>query len=289
MQQHFTHTEMTDRYLKGKLSESERVAFEEKIQQDPLLASEINLQRDIYQALGETRKMALKNRLNQVPIRTTPWRGFPVAAAVGTLLLVGAGYYYQTSWNEPTENMASVNEEVTYLETSPLNSTPVTPAPIPEARVSKVADQPATAERSRPTRPQARRAPSPKAPVIVRPDVVSEFDEDSPSVDYRDFNAPEKQALQGNNYRKEDVAIETLSDSDYDFHYQFYDNKLYLHGDFQGTPYKIIALNTEADKKLFLEFDHAYYGIGVHREAVPLVKIKDTTLVKSLRELSHID
>ena len=289
MQQHFTHTEMADRYLKGKLSESERLAFEEKIQQDPLLASEMSLQRDIYQALGETRKVALKNRLNQVPIRHTPWQGFRVAAVVGTLLLVGAGYYYQASWDKSAEGTVFANKGITYLETSPLNSTPVAPAPIPEARVSRVTDRPAVAERSRPIQPQIGRASSRKAPVIVRPDVVSEFDEDSPSIDYGDFNAPQKQALQSNAYQKEDVAIETLADSDYDFHYQFYDNKLYLHGDFQGTPYKVIALNTEADKKLFLEFDHAYYRIGVHREAVPLVRIKDTALVKSLKALSRID
>ena len=291
MHQNFTYTDLADRYLKEKLSEDERLAFEEKMQQDPLLASEMNLQRDIYHALGETRKRALKNRLDQVPVHHAPWTSWPgvrTAAAIGTLLLVGVGYYYVASPAESTEAVVAPVSSVRptiYSTTYALDHTPVRAAPKVDVSAITKATNPPVATPSA----EAPRTPARTTPAIIRPDVVSEFDEDVSSVDYHDFNVPEKQSLQGSAYQEEDVTIEARSDSDYDFHYQFYDNKLYLHGDFHSAPYKIIALNTETDKKLFLEFNHAYYRIGEHQRAVPLIKIEDSSLIKSLKSLNRVD
>ncbi len=292
MHQNFTHTDVVDRYLKGDLSGSERQAFEDKLRQDPLLAHEMSLQKDIYVALGETRKAALKHRLNQVSIDHSPWtrwQGFKTAAVVGTLLIVGAStYYYLDADDTITPAIdTSVVERITYPKAHTLNHTPV--AIIPEREAPNL---PATVEEPVTRNDASVRSSSRTrdiAPTIVRPKVVSEFTEDTPAIDYSDFKAPEKKTLQGASYQEEDVAIEALSDSEYNFHYQFYDGKLYLHGDFYGMPYKIIALNTEADKKLFLEFDESYYRIGEHRKVVPLVKIEDRTLVKSLRDLGKVD
>ena len=310
MHQNFTYTDLADRYLKGKLSEGERLAFEEKMQQDPLLTSEMSLQQDIYQALGEARKAALKNRLDQVPIHQSPWAPWPgvrTAAVVGTLLLAGVGYYYYVDPSTESTEMAvprtSSTNSITYPKAYTLDHTsvednlkPLVPEDsrneqlLAETKPSEVADESKAVTRTKSSAPSAtRRASSRTSPTIVRPEVVSDFVEDTPSIDYSDFNVPEKQTLQGSSYQEEDVAIEALSDSNYDFHYQFYDNKLYLHGDFHGLPYKIIALNTETDKKLFLEFENAYYRIGEHRKAVPLVAIEDSSLVKSLKKLSRVD
>ena len=287
------YTDVVDRYLKGDLSGSERQAFEEKLRQDPLLAQEMSLQKDIYVALGETRKAALKHRLNQVSIDHSPWapwQGFKTAAVVGTLLVVGASTYYYFNADATVAPIAdtSVTQRITYPKAYTLNHTPV--AIIPE---KETPDVPATVEEPiaqnrvsvRSSTHRTKGIPS----IIVRPEVVSEFAEDTPAINYNDFKAPEKTTLQGSSYQEEGVTIEALSDSQYNFHYQFYDGKLYLHGDFYGMPYKIIALNTDDDKKLFLEFDEAYYRIGEHREVVPLVRIEDSTLVESLRDLGKVD
>ena len=285
MHQNFTHTDIVDNYLKGKLSEGERQAFEEKLRQDPLLANEISLQKDIYVALGDTRKAALKHRLNQLAVDHSPWapwQGFKTAAVVSTLLMVGAGAYY---YSKDTPATLPAKQQITYPQAYTLNRVPV-PTIVPKKTPATV--EGAVEQNRASVRPAA---PSAKVviPTIVRPEVVSEFGEDTPAIDYSDFKAPDKKTLQKPSYQNESVAIELLSDSEYDFHYQFYDDKLYLHGDFYGMPYKIIALNTEVDKKLFLEFDEAYYRIGEHRKVVPLGKIEDSTLVKSLRALGQVD
>lgn len=290
---HQNYTDLMDRYLKGNLSGSEQQAFEEKLRQDPLLAHEMSLQKDIYVALGETRKATLKYRLNQVSIDHSPWapwQSFKTAAVVGTLLVVGASTYYYFNADATVAPVAdtSATQRIVYPKAYTLNHAPIVVIPKKET-----ADVPATVEEPvAQNRVSVRSSPRHSRDIsstIVRPEVVSEFAEDTPAVNYSDFKAPEKKTLEGTSYQEENIAIEALSDSEYNFHYQFYDGKLYLHGNFYGMPYKIIALNTDDDKKLFLEFDEAYYRIGEHREVVPLVKIEDSALVESLRDLGKVD
>ena len=136
MSQDFTYT--IDRYLKGQLSEEERRALEEKMQQDPLLAQEVAWQKDIYHALGDVRRAALKSRLDNVVIHPTPYflgQRWLTAAAVGTLLLAGATYYYLAP-EEPELAAApqKVEAPLTYPEAYTLQQISATGHP--EARCS---------------------------------------------------------------------------------------------------------------------------------------------------------
>ncbi len=274
-----------DRYLKGKLSEDERRALEEKMQQDPLLAHEVTWQKDIYHALGDVRRVALKSRLDQVVIHPTPYflgQRWLAAAAVSALLLAGCAYYYLAS-EEPT--LAVAPQKVTAPLVYPKAYAPpqipqrIAPAPVTVPVPSSESKTPRTSSAAIPQVP----------PTVVRPQVVSQFAEDNAAINYHDFEAPEKTTLQENAHQEENVAIEALPNSRYSFHYQFSDNKLYLHGNFNRTPYKIIALNTGDDKKLFLEFDGAYYRISEHETAVPLLEIEDPALVENLKTMSAIN
>ena len=291
MNQDLTYT--IDRYLKGKLSEEERRTLEEKMQQDPLLAHEVTWQKDIYHALGDVRRATLKSRLDNVVIHPVPYllgQRWLTAAAVGTLLSVGVAYYY-LNFNEPKPGSTpAIEAPVAYPQAYTLRQAPQTDASIstalkatPPKESSSVPNR--VANPSSVASAQTQRA----QPTVVPPQVMSQFGEDTSAVDYGDFAVPEKSTLQENIRPEENVTVEALSDSRYTFHYQFFDNKLYLHGDFDQTPYKIIALNTENSKKLFLEFDGAYYRISEHEAVVPLTKIEDPALVKSLQSVSTIN
>ncbi len=286
MHQNFTHTDLIDRYLKGKLPESERLALEESMRQDPMLEGEIGWEKDIYQAMGETRRAALKQRLDQVSVSTSTWSGGKIAAVVGTALLVGAGAFYYNSQSDQTVVEATApaaTSTVTYPQAFVLEHTPAAPTVAPEETTVPAADTRPTVEIEQPL------AVATPTPTIVRPGVVSEFEEDMPTVDYDDFKAPEKQALQSNTYQTEEVAVEARTDGEYDFHYQFYDGKLFLHGNFDGYPYQVIALNTDDRKKLFLEFESTYYRISEHAEVTPLVAIEDQKLIQNLQKLSQVE
>ena len=291
MNQDLTYT--IDRYLKGKLSEEERRMLEEKMQQDPLLAQEVTWQKDIYHALGDVRRATLKSRLDNVVVHPVPYllgQRWLTAAAVGTLLSVGVAYYY-LGFDEPNPGSTpAIEAPVAYPQAYTLRQAPPTDASAsttlkaaPPKESSSVPNRVANLSSVAPARTQRAQ------PTVVPPQVMSQFGEDTSAVDYGDFAVPEKSTLQENIRPEENVTVEALSDSRYTFHYQFFDNKLYLHGNFDQTPYKIIALNTENDKKLFLEFNGSFYRIRVHEAAVPLVKIEDPELVNNLRTMSAVN
>ena len=54
-------TETIDRYLAGQMSDKERQAFQEKIEEDADLRSEVELQREVISAI---RRQVLRNKVN---------------------------------------------------------------------------------------------------------------------------------------------------------------------------------------------------------------------------------
>ena len=300
----FIYSEKFDSYLKGKLDPHENHAMEDEIRQDPLLSSEVKLQKEIHQALAESRRTYLKNRLDQVPVNTTTWlnlSGFHWAAILSSLFVLSSASYYFLSTNSQEEesDWTYVVERDALLQI-PLSQLPDLTAPdgkSDEAVTEEIIGQSTNIDRSddqavsgAPVTPNT----SPKSkeperlPEIVRPDIQSDFADSDREIDYSDFEAPDKSLLQKSETSTNEVEIETIVNSNYSFHYQLYDHKLYLHGDFQGIPYKIIALNQENRKKLFLQFNEDYYTLKQEqKEVVPLEKIVDTTIIGALNRLSN--
>ena len=292
MDQHFSYSEQVDLYLKGKLSDSERIAFEEKIQQDPLLQSEMRLQQEIHQAISETRKAGLKARLDQVPIEQTPWlvgSTFKTAAVVSALVVTSVATYMTFA---PIDSEISYEIEIAkegfadYAEEANLEAPK--PLAIPEEKTEIVSADP-MAEETKTSRPAITKKEKIATPTVRRPSVTSDFSEDPIQLDYSDFEAPQKQALQNNTVDDADIAVERIADSDHTFHYQFYEDKLFLHGNFEDDPYKVIAFNAKSIRRLFLEHAGQFYQLQEQKEIAPLVPIEDTTLVKELRSLSAVN
>jgi hypothetical protein len=125
-------------------------------------------------------------------------------------------------------------------------------------------------------------------PRIVRPEVMSNFSDQAQDVDYSDFEAPNKNLPQKSEMSNVNVEIENVPDDRFPFHYQFYERKLFLHGDFKGIPYKIIALNRDKDKTFFLEYEGNYYSLRPdQQEIVPLERIQDSTVIRALNKLNR--
>lgn len=296
MNQRFIYSDKADLYLKDKLSGKELVDFEETMRQDPLLQSEMKLQKEVYQALAETRKAGLKARLNQIPIDQSPWfvgTAFRMTAIVSALVVTSVATYVTLNPSE-SENVVKIDvapEEQLAASQSilPLAS----PKPAVSATEKTVTNEIVNrkTEASLPsTRPaETKKATSREIPQIQRPAVASDFSENDVQLDYSDFELPQKQALQSNTSMRSDISVEKVVDPAYQFHYQFYNGKLFLYGNFQDSPYKIIALNTEEERSLFLEYASQYYRIVEQEEVLPLTSITDTSLVKELRRLSVTD
>lgn len=307
----FIYSKKFDDYLKGKLQKDEKLSFEEELRQDPLLRNEVKWQQEVYQSLGDARRVYLKNRLNQIPVNTAAWynfTGLQWAAVVSSfLLLTGGSYYYFASSSidsnsiEQEEIVVSSidikvpenNQQVLLEKVKPTLSLPSYKEEIPqdeslsassEILLLNSTETRGTKERSY----EKQESGNEVIPEIVRPDVLSSFHEESQKIDYSDFEVPDKTLLQKPESSVSEVEIETVVDSKYPFHYQWYNHKLYLHGDFQGIPYKIIALNQDEEKKLFLEFNGEFYRLKKEqKDIVPLEVIQDSTMINALIKLSH--
>jgi len=298
----FIYTEKFDNYLKGKLEPDDRSSVEEEIRQDPLLLQETSLQKDIYQVLGAERRLLLKSRLDKVAVNTGSlmnFTGAQWAAILGSVLLItSAGYYGLVNFQEKDTEIAKVDivsqEEISAK--SQAEELPHVPLPVYNEKepddaglMASTQDKLAVVAMPKAVEVEGRVNQENKAiPKIVLPDIMTEFEEEDQTIDYSDFNAPDKTLLEKSEAISSGLAIETIADQRYDFHYQMIDQKLYLYGDFQGIPYKIISLNRNERKQLFLKFQDDFYNLNQEQiEVVPLDLIQDSTIIKALRALSH--
>jgi hypothetical protein len=303
----FIYSEKFDNYLKGKLRKDEKLSFEEELRQDPLLRNEVKWQQEIYRSLTDARRTYLKNRLDQIPVNSGAWynfTGMQWAAVISSFfILAGGSYYYfspSESSSETEQSIVSVditvpekNQQIPFEEIQPV---------LPSYTENALEDESLTAlsemrnnievsgniNKTEANASQKQETEEEILPSIVRPDVFSPFNEESLGIDYSDFEAPDKTLLQKPESSVAEVEIETVLDSEYTFHYQLFNHKLYLYGDFQGIPYKIIALNKDDTKKLFLEFNGHFYTLRQEQEEItPLEIIKDSTMINALIKLSH--
>lgn len=303
----FIYSEEFDDYLKGKLSKNEKHALEDDFRQDPLLHSEVKLQQEIYHSLGDARRSYLKSRLEQIPVNTSVWyelTGIQLAAIVSSIVFIAGGIYFYSTYDNEIEPVISTVD----IEISDKNSTIPLEDLQPKLPVAKFKDEQPSEEAmtasidnsvnslqsnvTERSEKELRSVPTPASdkdeiPSFVRPDVLSHFKEDSQQIDYDDFEVPDKTLLQASEASNAEVEIETLLDSKYTFHYQLFNNKLYLHGDFQGIPYKVIALNQDENKRLFLEYDGSFYKLKLEQKEVsPLEAIQDSVMINALNKIS---
>ena len=80
------------------------------------------------------------------------------------------------------------------------------------------------------------------------------------------------------------VEVATIQDRKNKFHYKFFENKLYLLGNFDEMPYEIIELNSKSGKSYFLFYDDSFYKLKSDQlKPAPLVKIENDSLVNELK------
>lgn len=300
MGNHLIYSEFFDKYLKGKLSESEKKAFDEKVRQDPLLQGEIKLQKEIFLALGETRKTALKSRLDQVPVDNLGWFSMhagQLAAVVSAVLVVATGsYFYFTNTADHSEHHI-VEVDPAHAVTGLIQENLSVPAPALEKKRNQdlegvtpydLAGKSTDGEEALADIPQNADEKPAVIPDITRPDLVTDFAEDTPVINYEDFEAPGERIVESTTHDDvNNIDIENIVHQQYNFHYQLLDNKLFLYGDLSGTPYKIIALNFKNGKSLFLEYNGAFYAIDAgQRDIAPLQVIADSALIDELNRIT---
>jgi hypothetical protein len=295
MKNHLSNEDLVSRYLDNEMSDVEKLEFENRLASDPGLKEEYAFQKDVIQAVKESRRMELKSRLSNIQPPSTPiyqTLGVKIAAVASITAIVGVGTYYMLNNKEElglTDVDITKSKSIEYTPKKEMPSIPEVHVPPPE---DVQIDEGAVEETPAPARDEdaskvtasKKSTPKPSKPQVVRPEIAEEPAED----DLITENIAEESNYNTIEEIKENiestVEIETEKSRRYSNHYKFYNNKLYLLGDFKNSPYEIIELNSSKGKDYFLYYEDNFYRL--YKDVVkpaPLEKVEDEAILDELK------
>lgn len=284
-----TYKELIESYLENKMNEVELAEFENQLMHDPLLKSELDFQKDIINSIKNYRKAEIKARLNHIKVGPSPayFNLLKIAASVSvTSLLVWGGYnYFQTEEDPEIARVEIAFDNALTSQSQPLPDIPEPLYEAPEQQPLQMDDAQVVVE-ARNTEVVADKPATPTviAPRVNLPNVMENFEDVDPLVAAEDVNRNVGMDISdiAENEMIE-VSIAGPVRKREGFHYQFYDGKLFLFGDFKDQPYEIIELNTDEGRRLFLNYNNAYFVINSNQvEIAPLSVIQDSALIHEL-------
>ncbi|CAN5316213.1 hypothetical protein BH09BAC3_BH09BAC3_11520 [soil metagenome] len=273
--------ELIDDYLGNRLNEADRKAFEQQVQGDPSLKSEVDFQRQIIESVKQARVTELKAMLSNVPVGGSMWSGTKLAASIVSAGLVSTVLYFYLNGdpatvvmedNQPKEEVV-IPADATTLKEEPIGSMPVV------KDSTQAEDQTVVIDKKKSIK--TNQVPSP----VHKPDL----DLVDPSIDLAD-SGKGKIDPAINTKTEGDISVSKmdvitgLTDKKHNFHYQFSEGKLKLYGPFDRSLYEILEIHG-VTHAVFLFYKENYYLMNEDQtEITPLQLIKDAQLLKKLKE-----
>ncbi|MCC5919807.1 MAG: hypothetical protein LAT68_01060 [Cyclobacteriaceae bacterium] len=281
----FKHTDLIRAYLDGELSKEQIADLKKELDTNEQLRQEFLYERDIVDAIKHQRKAALKARLNNVPVPPSvsinPLSPFFKGLVVGisSIILVAFSYFsfqlltsdidpeevntvimtpesssLTNNWNADSQlNLQSNEKEEIVAESTSSVIEDSTDKGL--GQITDEGDMSAVSE-SQIIKPDE------TSFAVALPDVVDpDYNEVIPVVE--DISAPEN-LIANDQLGKEvelSIDVESFQHNDYLFHYKFYQNKLYLYGDFSSSPYDLVEFKLSGSRTLFLVFEEQVYKI----------------------------
>ncbi len=278
-----TNSELVENYLTNRLTESEKAAFDLKVNSDPSLKADVDLQKKIIESIKKARAAELKAMLNNVsiaPPASTGFYNFKIAAGIiGAGILIGSLYYYlkpealTDSPNLSTSIQDSVNGN--QPAENPERIIPIEEPPTSTKEVVVKQKEEAKAEPNKVENKIPSKVNQPKIDVI---DPTEEMSSDE--------NQNET-AIQNSNSAviPSHIQVETnTSTKKYNFHYQFNNGKLQLFGPFDKSLYEILEINGDSHS-IFLFYKENFYLLDENQTQITkLPLIKDGGVIKMLKE-----
>jgi hypothetical protein len=302
MNKPFYNQENIESYLANKMSAGDKARFENELAKDPLLKNEINLQKDIVESLKGFRKAELKARLNNIEVGMgSNYTGIKVAASIILASLLSFGSYYYFSGNNNQSNQETENRSPVASNNSTESKNNIAPVVVEKnnteviektnAKTSTKDDVIINKKKSPKVTNSA--DPSVKAdegslPAFNSPEIKDQFGDIEKFQNETNIQMPKGDVGQTtDNHTINDLQVE-VKNTKKQFHYQYYNHKLFLYGDFDSNPYEIFELNTKKGKELYLFHNNEFYGLKQGQTKVtPLQLIKDTEKLSALNALRN--
>ena len=293
-------------YLDNQLSQGEKLEFDQQLQEDPLLKGEFQFQEDVIHSIREHRKLELKSRLDNIIIAPPPTSfvssnltNIKIVSSIVMISAIGiASYFY---FQDGLENEA-VSSDAVELIASEAPETFQTQIPEKSEIIieqNQVADAQESAKMPEEVNPletkdskvtvkeeiaPPKTATTSNANRSFEPAIIEDFDDEESLPGEEEVALATRPTMEANVEEISKLEVSNKSDGKHSFHYQHYNNKLFLHGEFNDIPYEILELNKVDSKKLFLFYQNDFYDIKNNQvEIAPLLKIEDQKLIERLR------
>jgi hypothetical protein len=306
MNKPFYNPENIESYIANKMSASDKAFFESELAKDPLLSNEISLQKDIAESLKAYRKAELKGRLNNIEVSIgSSYTGVKVAASVILASLISFGSYYYFSKNDSVADKLEVNSiasnntnsalknnntsEVAVkseaIEQTKIDATEPTKNKISKKDDVVIVDK-SKKKKTTSTSPAIKNEEPVTLPAVNPQDVKDKFEDNDKFQNDNEIQMPKGDVgttTHLNNVKDLHVEVKNTKKQ---FHYQYYNDKLFLYGDFNSSPYEIFELNSKKDKELYLFYNNEFYGLKQGQTKVTALQlIKDSEKLNALNAL----
>ena len=271
--------ELLDDYIANRMSDTDRSAFEQKLNADPNLHQEYVLQERLIRGIKDARVAQLKSMLNQVPVPSqSPGNAIASKVVIGTvvtLMIAAAAYWFvKTDQNEApqespqqTEQHLSEDNALSPASEDPGEVIGKEEEPVIKEQQVQETDKNQTSAGTEHSKPSLAKKPDPLAAPTAKDKTEETVNGDAAAA-------------------KIPVSIERQSPNDaYNFHYQYRDGKITLYGPFEGSDYQVIEMPVSGKRAAFLYYGSRYYSLeNGNTEIKPLIPVGDAGVVRKLEE-----
>lgn len=279
--------ELLDDYLSNRLNEQDRQAFEQKLEADPELQKEMQLQQSLVESIRQARVAELKTMLNNIPVASiTGGQTALLTKVVSSVIVVGiittAVYFY---FNDTPDTAEQQPESPITEQTKPAE-TPTAP-PVIQPEENQPEDNPVVAPADRDNAVAKKNAQKKsESSSEPRPALDLFTPEEEPADDPVLQHEREQLAIIAEAFVTSSIEVETdANNRKYNFHYLFRNGKLILYGSFEENLYEILEFIAKEKRTVFLYYKSNYYLLDVKKDTpTELVAIRDPKLIQKLKE-----
>ena len=292
--------EIIDSYLRGDLRGADLGAFNKALASNLTLKQDVSTQSEIIDSIKQHRHQQLKSRLNSIEIKPVGFGIFSsgyvkLAASVGVVALLIGGYTLlsdsentdKTSISKDTNTQkVSTTDQSTDAVTLTKNASEPNVATPTNTTSNNVAATNVTSTSSstklagaKNNKQQTQRSTTYQEPNAETSDVDYNTDEFGDNITMPSINTGGASASSTPNIKVNIVKEQDLG-------YRFYNNQLFLHGNFTSSTYELYELNNKPSKQLFLYFESNYYELIQGKTKVTkLSPITDEAILAQLMQL----
>jgi hypothetical protein len=276
---------LIEAYFEGNISPAEKAMLEAKVKSDPLVKAEFDLQKNIVKGISNARKLELKSRLSaiELPTNTGLLTGsgakWLAATVVGVTIFSSVLYWSLISFEENIKPVdIKANHEVAFHAEQLSDFPKISEIKNEQGEFNTPETITTEAELNIVNASETKEAILEEEDVTakVQPQALISYEDDKLFANQNedDLERIESREVAHNRADKTEIEFLEAIENQSNYHYRYFNSKLYLYGDFKEMPYQIIELNDRGKKQLFLS----------HNDEVYIIKDK-TTEITELRKL----